>query len=156
MYRPYFSTFYKEFFPMAPKKQKKSPQKIPNLPKNANVKIIEISLRNILMPVFFILLLVSLYYTWQSFTSTEKITYNDTVGLNTIAARYASGEYEEIIVQGSSIEAKKYGITNVVDSKAVVQREVDRSILPVNLKITDIGLSDPKNRTKVTIRDEGW
>ncbi len=141
---------------MAPKKQKKSPQKNPHLPKNANVKIIEITPHTFLMPFLFILFLASLYYTWQSFSQTEKITYNDTVGINTIAAQYASGVYDEIIVQGTTIQAKKKAIENVVDSKKVISREIDRSILPANLEITDIGLSDPKNRTKVTIQDEGW
>ena len=32
-----------------------------------------------------------------------------------------------------------------------MSREVDRTTLPDNLKITDIGLSDAKNPTKVTI-----
>ena len=54
------------------------------------------------------------------------------------------------------IEAKKLSTKNVVNGKEVVSRDVDRSMIPANLKITDIGLSDPANSTKVSIKEEGW
>ncbi len=54
------------------------------------------------------------------------------------------------------IEAKKSATKNIVNGKEVTSRDVDRSMIPANLKITDIGLSDPHNPTKVTIKEEGW
>lgn len=54
-------------------------------------------------------------------------------------------------MKGNKIEAKKPKTTNVVNAKEVISREIDRTTLPDNLKITDIGLSDVKNPTKVII-----
>lgn len=84
----------------------------------------------------------------------EKIIYNDKIGLNEITANYQSGTYEEILVSGNTIEAKKTPIENIVNNEKIVTRNVDRTILPDNVKITDIGIStDPSNPTKVTIED---
>ena len=35
-------------------------------------------------------------------------------------------------------------------------RAVDETIIPANVKITDIGLGNPEIATKVTIQEEGW
>lgn len=131
------------------KPQKKLPN-IPGLPKDANVKVIEITPRTFLFPVLFFALLWALYSTWAGFTD-ETVNYNDKVGLNEIQARYESGSYEEIVVTGNRLEAKKPKTTNVVNGKQTISREVDRTTIPDNLEITDIGLSNPKNPTKVTI-----
>lgn len=131
------------------KPQKKIPN-IPGLPKDANVKIIEITPKTFLIPLFFLVFSWALYSTWTGHTS-EKITYNDTIGLNEIQSRYQSWSYEEIVVKGNKIEAKKPKTTNVVNAKEVISREIDRTTLPDNLKITDIWLSDVNNPTKVII-----
>lgn len=133
------------------KPQKKLP-KIPGLPKDANVKSIEITPRTLLLPILIIALIWAVYSSWSGY-GPEKVTYNNTVGLNEIQARYESGTYEEIVVDGNKIEAKKQKTTNFVNGVQVSSREVDRTTLPDNLKITDIGLSDPKNPTKVTIKN---
>lgn len=41
-------------------------------------------------------------------------------------------------MKGNKIEAKKPKTTNVVNAKEVISREIDRTTLPDNLKITDI------------------
>ncbi len=38
----------------------------------------------------------------------------------------------------------------------IKSRTVDVSSIPPNLEITDIGLSNPANSTKVTIKEPGW
>lgn len=38
----------------------------------------------------------------------------------------------------------------------VKSRDVDKTLIPANLEITDIGLSDPSNPTKITIKEPGW
>ena len=43
-----------------------------------------------------------------------------------------------------------------MSGKEVIKRDVDRMILPANVAITDIGLSDPTNPTKVTIKNNEW
>lgn len=79
------------------------------------------------------------------------MVYNDTVWINEIQTRYSSGLYEEIVVTGNKVEAKKPKTTNVVNGREVISREVDRTTLPDNLEITDIGLANPGNPTKITI-----
>lgn len=61
-----------------------------------------------------------------------------------------------MVIRGSMLDARKPIRENVVNSKIIQTRDIDRTILPANLKITDIGLSDPGNHTKITIAEEGW
>ncbi|MBP6981562.1 ATP-dependent zinc metalloprotease FtsH [Candidatus Gracilibacteria bacterium] len=144
-----------------PKKTKKTPPKKPNnpklpkLPPGAKVKVIEITPRTFFLPLIFIGFLSALLWVWSGYKS-EKVHYNDNIGLNTILSGYASGAYEEIVVQGDTIEAKKSPLDTVVAGKKVTSRDIDRTILPANLSIGEIGLSDPKNPTKVSIKKEGW
>ena len=42
------------------------------------------------------------------------------------------------------------------NNEFVKYRDVDKVTLPENVKITDIGLADPNNETKVSIKDEGF
>lgn len=70
------------------KPQKKIPN-IPGLPKDANVKVIEITPKTFLVPLFFLVFAWAIYSTWTGYTS-EKVAYNDTIGLNEIQAQYQS------------------------------------------------------------------
>lgn len=56
----------------------KNQKKLPKLPPNANVKIIEISLQKILMPIAGLLILLSLYWTYGNMTG-EKINLNEKI-----------------------------------------------------------------------------
>ncbi len=58
-----------------PKTPKKLP-KIPGMPKDASIKVIEITPKTFLIPVLVITLLWAIYSTWANQTG-EKITYND-------------------------------------------------------------------------------
>lgn len=90
---------------MAPKNNKKpNPKKIPiKLPKDAQVKIIEITPRTFLIPILIGALVWSLWSFWN-LNSGETVTYNDKIGLNEIRQNYQSGAYEEIIISGHEIE----------------------------------------------------
>ncbi len=88
------------------KTPKKIPPKVPGLPKNATVKVIEITPKTFLIPLLVFTILWSLYRTFTGYMG-ENITYNDTIGLNEITAQYQSGTYEEIVIIGNQIEAKK-------------------------------------------------
>lgn len=76
--------------------------------------------------------------------------------MNEIRQNYQSGSYEEIIISGDKVEAKNQALKNNVGGKEVIKRTIDRTILPVNVAITDIGFSDPSNPTKVTIKNNDW
>ncbi len=93
---------------MAPKHNKKpNSKKIPlHLPKDAKIKIIEITPRTFLIPLLAFALGWSLYTLWMQ-NSSEQITYNDKIGLNEIRQNYQSGSYEEIVISGHEIEARK-------------------------------------------------
>lgn len=142
---------------MAPKNTKKPLPKKPNIriPKDAQVKVIEITPRTFLIPILAIALAWSLYSLWMN-NSSEKITYNDKIGLNEIRQNYQSGAYEEIVISWNEIEGKKQALRNNVAGKEVVKRDIDRMTLPANVVITDIGFSDPSNPTKVTIKNNDW
>jgi cell division protease FtsH len=142
---------------MAPKNQKKPTQKKPilRLPKDAQVKIIEITPRTFLFPLLGIALIWALYSLWAQ-SGTETITYNDKIGVNEIRANYQSGSYEEIVISGNQVEGRKQAVANVVGGKTLTKRDIDRTTLPVNVSITDIGLSNPINPTKVTIENNDW
>ncbi len=132
--------------------QKKSPIKTQ---KDSQVKIIEIWPRSIFIFLLGLTLAWSLYWIWSN-SGNEVITYNDKIWLNEIRQNYQSGSYEEIIISGDKVEAKNQALKNNVGGKEVIKRTIDRTILPVNVAITDIGFSDPSNPTKVTIKNNDW
>lgn len=142
---------------MAPKKIKKPiTKKSPiHLPKNTQVKIIEITPRSFLLPLLICALIWALYTLWLS-QSRETIVYNDKIGVNEIRSNYQSGSYEDIIISGNQIQARKQAIANVVNGKILTKRSIDRTTLPANVSITDIGLSNPTNPTRVTIENNDW
>ena len=142
---------------MASKNIKKpTPKKSPiRIPKDVQVKIIEISPRSIFILLLALTLAWSLYWLWNS-TGNEVITYNDKIGLNEIRQNYQSGSYEELMITGDKIEAKNQAFKNNVSGKEIVKRTIDRTNLPINVAITDIGFSDPSNPTKVVIKNNDW
>lgn len=90
-----------------PEKKSKKPtpknKKIPKLPTGQNVKIIEISLSKFLLPLAGIVLLFSLFWNYRDISG-EKITIDKEIGINDIISRYQSGTYEEIVIEGSTIQ----------------------------------------------------
>ena len=142
---------------MAPKIPKRSTQKKSpiNIPKDAKVKIIEITPRTFIIPLLIFALIWALVTLWDQ-NSSEKITYNDKIGLNEIRQNYQSGAYEEIVISGHEIEGRKQGIKNNVGWKEITKRTIDRTTIPANVVITDIGFSDPTNPTKVSIKNNDW
>lgn len=143
---------------MAPKNPLKKPtqkKQNPRLPKDPQVKIIEITPRTFLIPLLAIALAWSLWSLWAN-NSSETIIYNDKIGLNEIRQNYQSGAYEEIVISGHEVEWRKQAFRNNVAGKEITKRDVDRTVLPPNVAITDIGLSDPVNLTKVTIKNNDW
>lgn len=145
---------------MSPKKDKKQTTKkplprIPGLPKDAKVKVIEITPKTFLLPLLVIAIIWSVWTAWMS-SNGEQIKYNDKIGLNEMRQNYQSGAYEQIVVSGNELRAEKPAFKNNVNGKDFIKRDVDRLILPENVNITDIGLSDPKNPTKIVPVDTSW
>lgn len=91
----------------------------------------------------------------KGYFSDEVIQTNTKIGLNQIVAQYNSGVYEEITVEGALIKAKKKATLDIDPSGKKI-RSIDQTMLPQNVKITDLGLSNPNNPTKISIQEEGW
>ena len=66
--------------------------------------------------------------------------------------------YSELIIQGNSLLAKKKDTRTEtrVGNKPVTVTEIDKIILPPYDGITDLGLNDLANPTKVSVKDEYW
>lgn len=146
---------------MADKNPKKSPKKpipkIPKIPKDASVKVIEINPVRILLYIVALGIVAwSLMNAWSRFGTSEQITYVDDKGLNQIVAAYNSGAYEEIVISDNKLEAKNPALKNIVNGQEVSKRTIDRVTLPQNVAITDLGISDPKNPTKITVENNDF
>jgi hypothetical protein len=66
---------------MAPKKTEKTEKKlpkIPGLPKDANIKVIEISPRMFIIPLLLIAIVWAIFESWSSYNS-EKVVYHDDI-----------------------------------------------------------------------------
>ncbi len=126
------------------------------LPPNVKVKEfhIDLSPRKWISPIILIILVISIAYNFLSDTGNTK--YNRDIGLNIIQSNYASGLYQEIIIAGEEIQAKKIPVKNIVNGKEVSTQEIDISQLPPSTKITDLGFSNSNNTTKITIQDQTW
>jgi cell division protease FtsH len=120
------------------------------------VKVYEIKFNTLLFPVLFLIGLFAVGYIYRGYTATEKIIPNKEIGLNQIVENYGSGVYEEIVIQGTTLEARMRPTENVVNGQIVTERKVDITLVPENLEITDIGLANPENPTKVTIKEQSW
>ncbi|GAB0174917.1 MAG: hypothetical protein HHAS10_07960 [Candidatus Altimarinota bacterium] len=139
------------------KKLKKPLSKKPNQ-NGPQVKIIEISLSKMILPLIGILLFIVLLWNFGSsgVFSDEKTQLNEKIGLNQLLALYNSGTYEEVRVEGAILYAKRPIREVIVNNQMVKYRDVDKLLLPDNVKITDLGLGNPDIATKVVIKGEGF
>lgn len=112
--------------------------------------------KNPFIILFLIAIALSLAYT--SFYSGAQEKINDKIGINEIRANYASGSYSEITIEGSVLSAKRKGETKqtLPGNRVVTVTNIDKTTLPLHDSITDLGFNDPKNSTKITIRDDYW
>ncbi|MDD5376763.1 MAG: ATP-dependent zinc metalloprotease FtsH [Candidatus Gracilibacteria bacterium] len=106
--------------------------------------------------LFIITILLSGFYTFIA--SPNKEIVNTNLGLNDIQARYASGVYSELTIQGDSLLAKEKEtkIETGFGNKPVTVTKIDKIILPPHDGITDLGFNDKNNPTKVSVKDEYW
>ena len=135
-----------------PQKKEKNAPKIPGIPPDAKVKIIEITPKTFLGPIIFIFLAWALYSTWMNRAEVRK-EYNDTIALNQMVSQYQSGAYEKVILAGNEIEANKPVIEKVVDNKTVKVQEIDRIKMPYGSNVVDLHLFDSNNPTPVHVKD---
>lgn len=105
--------------------------------------------------LLFIAIGIALIYGYFALGTNTVI--NDKLGLNEVRARYASGIYSEITVTDRTLEAKhKHAKEQLLAGRVVKQEEIDKVLLPLTDGITDLGFNDPKNPTKVVIKENVW
>ena len=87
---------------------------------------------------------------------------NDKTALNQVIANYTSGSYSEVSIDANKLRAtRKAKTTQIVDNpllgpSTIEVTNIDEVILPPHDSLKDLGLSDIKNPTKVTIKDDTW
>lgn len=145
---------------MTPKDTKKPKKPLPKKPNqnNAQIKIIEISLTKLVIPLMGIILFIIVLWNFSGsgMFSDEKTQTNDKIGLNQLIAEYNSGSYEEVRVEGTIVYGRKPVRESIINNQKVKYRDVDKLLLPDNVKITDLGLGNPDIPTKVSIKSEGF
>lgn len=115
---------------MSKNSDNKSTQKLPKLPANAKVKVIQINPKNIFTLLLVVALAWMVYSSWIG-RNGETIQYNDKAGLNQIVDNYNSGGYESIEISGREIQAKKPATETVVNGTIKKTRTIDRTRIPV-------------------------
>ena len=144
---------------MKPKDTKKPKKPLPKKPSpnNPQIKIIEISLSKLVLPIIGILLLIGLLWnvgtSWL--LSDEKSQVNEKIWLNQLLSEYNSGTYEEIRVEWAVLYARKPVREVLINNEKVRYRDVDKLLIPDNVKITDLGIGNPEINTKITIKWDG-
>jgi cell division protease FtsH len=145
---------------MTPKDTKKPKKPLPKKPNqnSPQIKIIEISLSKLVLPIIGILLLIALLWNFSGsgVFSDEKNQINEKIWLNQLLAEYNSGTYEEVRVEGSVLYARKPIREVFINNQKVKYRDIDKLLIPENVKITDLGLWNPEIDTKVVIKSEGF
>lgn len=103
---------------------------------------------------FIIIILVALSWSTFSRLRLDGATVNKDVSLTQIIANYSGGLYSEIIISWDVIEAKYKPAVIVENGKTMTWQTIDTSLIPLGTKITDLGISNPSNPTKVIIKDQ--
>lgn len=137
---------------------KKNPRKDnQNLNLPPGTKVIAITGRKILIFFLIIILGIAVYQSFgKSFGPSVVEKINTDVGLNQIATNYSQKSYEEVVVKGQQLKAKK-SVQNSEDNGKMTQiREIDAITLPATLNIADIGFLKEDNGTKITIEEAKW
>ncbi|MFZ4461030.1 MAG: ATP-dependent zinc metalloprotease FtsH [Patescibacteria group bacterium] len=136
-------------------KPKKSREEMIDMIKNATNKTPKAPKKyNPLIALFVIAVILSAIFVVVSGGPKENI--NDKIGLNQVVTNYLSGSYQELIVEGNTLTAKKPERTEVVAGKNVSIIDIDKIQLPPRDSLTELGFSDKKNNTKITIKDDFW
>lgn len=106
--------------------------------------------------LFLLAIILSVFSVYVYSPSKENI--HEDAGLNEIRAKYASGVYSEIVIQGDALLAKRKATTvsKTVGNRETIITEIDKAILPPHDGLKDLGFNDPANPTKISVKDDYW
>ncbi|MDD4152047.1 MAG: AAA family ATPase, partial [Candidatus Gracilibacteria bacterium] len=128
--------------PLKMKKNVGEDKKInPNAPKQNNYK------------VFGYLVIISLILALILPLILEKSKFIDTnIDLNSFTSKYSSGTYSEVLIDGNKAYASLSGQTIV--EAGIEKQKRDIIVLPENDSLKDLGLNNPKVKTKLEVKDQ--
>lgn len=136
-------------------KPKKSRDEMIDMIKNATTKTPKTPKKfSPFIALFVIAVILSAIFVVVSGGPKENI--NEKIGLNQVVTNYLSGSYQELVVEGDTLSAKKPERTEVVAGKSVAIVDIDKILLPPRDSLTELGFSDKKNNTKITVKDDFW
>jgi cell division protease FtsH len=72
--------------------------------------------------------------------------------LTTLSRNYASGVYSEVLIDGNKAFATLSG--SKVSEAGIEKQKRDVVVLPDNNSLKDLGLNNPKIKTKIEVRDQ--
>ncbi|MFB0964262.1 MAG: ATP-dependent zinc metalloprotease FtsH [Patescibacteria group bacterium] len=79
---------------------------------------------------------------------------NDKAALSEVIAKYHSGAYSEIVVEGSYLSAKKPEKEKIIGDAVLKYVEIDKVLLPPNDGLVALGFNDKSVATKLTVKDD--
>lgn len=72
------------------------------------------------------------------FYGTPREVVNEKIGLNEVVSNFQAGEYQEVVVEGGHILAKKPEQAETIGSKTVKTVAVDKVMLPPKDSLKDL------------------
>jgi cell division protease FtsH len=99
-------------------------------------------------------IIISLVYVYFGGGTKEKI--NDKIGLNEVVANYTSNTYKEIIIEGNTLKAFRPERQEEIAGTKITVVDVDKVLLPPRDSLKDLGLSNDKVATKISVREDVW
>ncbi len=137
------------------KKPKKSKEEMMDMIKKATTKSPKKPKK--LHPLFVLFAVaIVLSAIFLNFAGGQKENINDKIGINQVVTNYLSGSYQELVVEGNTLYAKKPAHTENIGAKTVSVVDVDKILLPPKDSLKDLGFSDIKNPTKISVKDDFW
>ena len=104
--------------------------------------------------LFVVAICLSVLYI--TFSGGKKEIVHTDVGLNQVVASYLSGTYQELVVSGDTLYAKRPEQTQMVASRLIRIVDIDKVRLPPRDSLKDLGFSDRSIATKITIEEDVW
>ena len=109
--------------------------------------------KNPLLWVFVLALWIALLYGYKWTGVIQEP--NDKISLSEIQAKYASGIYDTIILEGNTIRAEEKPRKEFVQTtgKEIMKQWVDKTLAPPHDSIKDLGFFASGSTTKIVVRE---
>jgi AAA+ superfamily predicted ATPase len=112
--------------------------------------------KNPLLWVFVLALWIALLYGYKWTGVIQEP--NDKISLSEIQAKYASGIYDTIILEGNTIRAEEKPRKEFAQTtgKEIMKQWVDKTLAPPHDSIKDLGFFASGSTTKIVVRENTW